>query len=376
MEVKIGGNMGLYIRKSISVGPFQFNLSKSGLGVSAGIKGLRVGTGPRGNYVRLGAKGIYYRTTIPKNSNHQYNKVDLDQFDADVPLSSTYEPLREIESADVTQIVDSSSVELLNELNNKRKKSSSWPFVLALFFGLAYIAYNVQFPQWAVAIILGVGCVLTWVTHIRDILAKTTVLFYDFEPKMESVYAQLLESAEQLAKCSKVWHIAASGRVIDRKYHAGASDLIERKGTTIRVTEPLYLQTNIQTVAIEVGRQTLHFFPDRVLIYDVTGIGAVSYKELSITVNDQRFIEDESVPNDAKVVDKTWKYVNKSGGPDRRFKDNYEIPICLYQDMLLFSQSGLNERIQLSSCGPANDFKSALLNLNSYLPKEVESCAA
>jgi hypothetical protein len=35
--------MGFYIRKAISVGPFRFNLSKSGIGVSAGIKGLRPG---------------------------------------------------------------------------------------------------------------------------------------------------------------------------------------------------------------------------------------------------------------------------------------------------------------------------------------------
>ncbi|MDH5931493.1 DUF4236 domain-containing protein [Vibrio splendidus] len=368
--------MRLYIRKSISVGPFRFNLSKSGLGVSAGIKGLRVGTGPRGNYVRMGVKGIYYRTTIPKNSNNQHDSVNIDPIEACVPLSSTHEPLKEIESSDVTQIVDSSSAELLNELNSKRTKSSSWPFVITLFFSLAFIAYKSQLPQWAIATILGVGCILTWVAHTKDILAKTTVLFYDFEPEMESAYAQLLESAERLAKCSKVWHIAASGRVIARKYHAGASDLVERKGTTIRVTEPLNLQTNIMTVAIVVGRQTLHFLPDRVLIYDVAGIGAVSYKELSITVNDRQFIEDGSVPSDAQVVDKTWKYVNKSGGPDRRFKDNYEIPICLYQDMSFFSQSGLNELIQLSSRGPANDFKLAVVNLNGRLSKEVDSSAA
>lgn len=34
--------------------PFRFNLSNSGIGVSAGIKGFRVGTGPRGNYVHMG----------------------------------------------------------------------------------------------------------------------------------------------------------------------------------------------------------------------------------------------------------------------------------------------------------------------------------
>lgn len=37
--------MGLYLRKSVRVGPLRFNLSKGGVGVSAGIKGFRVGTG-------------------------------------------------------------------------------------------------------------------------------------------------------------------------------------------------------------------------------------------------------------------------------------------------------------------------------------------
>ena len=50
--------MGFYIRKSINAGPFRFNLSQSGLGVSAGIPGFRVGTGPRGNYVHMGRDGI------------------------------------------------------------------------------------------------------------------------------------------------------------------------------------------------------------------------------------------------------------------------------------------------------------------------------
>src|SRR5262245_29762733 len=31
------GNMGFYIRKSISAGPFRFNLSRSGVGMSVGV---------------------------------------------------------------------------------------------------------------------------------------------------------------------------------------------------------------------------------------------------------------------------------------------------------------------------------------------------
>jgi hypothetical protein len=56
--------MGFYIRKSIKAGPFRFNLSKSGLGVSAGVPGFRVGTGPRGNYVHMGRHGVYYRASL------------------------------------------------------------------------------------------------------------------------------------------------------------------------------------------------------------------------------------------------------------------------------------------------------------------------
>lgn len=53
--------MGLYLRKSFRAGPVRFNLSKSGLGLSGGIKGARVGVGPRGTYVHAGRHGLYYR---------------------------------------------------------------------------------------------------------------------------------------------------------------------------------------------------------------------------------------------------------------------------------------------------------------------------
>ena len=40
--------MGFYYRKSVNLGPFRVNLSKSGLGYSFGGRGFRVGTTARG----------------------------------------------------------------------------------------------------------------------------------------------------------------------------------------------------------------------------------------------------------------------------------------------------------------------------------------
>jgi hypothetical protein len=57
--------MGFFIRRSFSVGPFRFNLSKSGVGVSAGVKGLRIGTRPDGkSYVTGGRGGLYFRQNL------------------------------------------------------------------------------------------------------------------------------------------------------------------------------------------------------------------------------------------------------------------------------------------------------------------------
>jgi hypothetical protein len=40
--------MGFYYRKSVNLGPFRVNLSKSGVGYSVGGRGFRVGTSARG----------------------------------------------------------------------------------------------------------------------------------------------------------------------------------------------------------------------------------------------------------------------------------------------------------------------------------------
>ncbi|WP_410669075.1 DUF4236 domain-containing protein [Amycolatopsis sp. cmx-4-68] len=56
--------MSIYLRTSIRLGPVRVGVSKSGIGVSAGVPGLRLGTGPRGSYVRVGVGGVSYRATL------------------------------------------------------------------------------------------------------------------------------------------------------------------------------------------------------------------------------------------------------------------------------------------------------------------------
>jgi hypothetical protein len=62
--------MGFFLRKSIKFGPLRINLSKSGLGLSGGIKGARISAGPRGPQLNVGRKGIYYRKQLGSRTPH------------------------------------------------------------------------------------------------------------------------------------------------------------------------------------------------------------------------------------------------------------------------------------------------------------------
>lgn len=350
--------MGIYLRKSINVGPLRFNLSKSGIGISTGFKGFRIGSGPRGNYVHMGRGGVQYRATLPPASHPAPKYSDSPDANPTIQLS-THAPLERIESADVSQIVDSSSQELLNELNEKWKRPLIWPWVAAAS-AIAYFGIPNEFPNWSSYVVFILGCIAIYYTYTKDLLNKTVVLFYEFEPDIEVAYTGLHDAAEQLASCAASWHIAAAGQVYDPKYHAGAGALVQRKKTSIKKAEPPFLKTNIETIQIGVGRQVLHFFPDRVLIFDKGRVGAINYQDLIIEVSPKQFIEEQGVPRDAKVVDRTWRYVNKKGGPDKRFKDNREIPVCLYDELQFSSHTGLNEVIQISKAGIGSDFANAV----------------
>lgn len=367
--------MGFYLRKSISLGPLRFNLSKSGVGVSAGIKGLRVGTGPRGNYVHMGRGGLYYRTTLPSSTPKHSPSVTPSFTPTPNIKPGTHAPLVEIDSADVSQMTDSSSRELLDELNKKLKIIRLRPIIVAVCVLALIIAMSSGWPGWALFLLLVISGAAIYTAHNRDLLAKTTVLFYDFDPELEAVYENFLVWAEHLGSSARVWHVAAGGRVFDQKYHAGANKLIQRNQTFIRKAAPPYLKTNIVTIAVNVGRQTLHFFPDRLLVYAPNGVGAVNYQDLHVQVESTQFIEDGMVPLDAKVIDRTWRYVNKNGRPDLRFKVNPQLAVCLYETINFWSGSGLNEVLQISRCEIGQGFAHALAVLGGRIQYDRQQLA-
>ncbi len=129
------------------------------------------------------------------------------------------------------------------------------------------------------------------------------------------------------------------------------------------------MRTNIPIPAIFLGRLALYFLPDRLLVREGNVFGAVLYRDMSIHLGSQQFIEDEAVPRDAEVVDHTWAFVNKDGGPDRRFSNNRRLPICLYEEISLDSPNGLNELLQVSRIGVGTELDATTRRLSELLAR-------
>ena len=62
------------------------------------------------------------------------------------------------------------------------------------------------------------------------------------------------------------------------------------------------------------------------------------------------FIEVEAVPADARVIDHAWKKSNRDGSPDRRFRDNRQIPVVQCGGLHFSTHMGLEEVYHVSDC--------------------------
>ena len=360
--------MPFYIRKSVSAGPFRFNLSKSGIGVSAGIKGLRIGTGPRGHYIHAGRGGLYYRSSISAGSKTKHKNIPSSVRPSPPNIQTYAEPgveMVRVSSRDVMEMEDARFSEILSDLNNKQKSTS---MRTALGWGSGALAVLATIVGGGTGMLIGmIFCGMTFFFGAwLDSFKRTSVLMYELDDDARLAYEALTSSFDALMVCVGKWHVDAGGAVQDIhawKRNAGAGHILDKRPTTFDYSLPRVVTSNITPPAIQSGKETLYFLPDFLLVVERDKVGAVAYDSLSIRAQESHFIEEGTVPSDTKIIAHTWKHPNKSGGPDRRFANNFQIPVCLYESIYLTSSNGLNELLQVSRNGVTAPFARAIAAL-------------
>lgn len=96
------------------------------------------------------------------------------------------------------------------------------------------------------------------------------------------------------------------------------------------MTRPKLLKTNVQVLGVDAGSIKLYLLPDRLFVFQDGVYTTISYSEIQTSCQELEYVEQETLPSDAKVIGHTWKYVRRDGGPDRRFNNNKRLPIVEY----------------------------------------------
>lgn len=335
--------MGFRYRKSINLGGgFRINLSKSGIGYSWGKKGHRVTKTAKGTTRRTASipgTGISYVHETGKNNgvgSHRGN----------TPTSPQFIPAIDNNHYDTQNIVNNVATAMVSEGLEDMLASASQALKLNKLANIGL---------WITAV-LGFGYPVFFLFTLAFLILKIFVrtkgtidLDYSIEPDQQAVVDGRIKPMIEITKCAKVWRIMQTSKVIDRKYAAGASSTVNRTACKVATKPPFPFKANLEIATFKAGKETLLFLPDKLFIMQKSKIGALNYNDIISSSHTTRFIESEGVPKDSQVVAQTWKYVNKSGGPDRRFKDNRQLPVCLYGELELSSTSGLNTVIMYSN---------------------------
>lgn len=363
--------MPFYIRKSFGSKGLRVNISKSGIGFSTGIKGLRISTGPKGTYINSGSNGFYYRQRIgPPGGISFYprkrpspNSVSTNGV-GQIPGPAGAGPAQSLLSLGVSGQQPASMTSVLREINEiaATPDYTIIPLAVASPIALFLMAIN---PLAAVLPFL-VGLAGTLIIAAKNAKDRKYELNYNLDPASAKVYCDLLDSFVRLQTCVASWIVTSHAPVWDYKRNAGASSFVSRVRRSVGNHFDSIVRTNVRTVAINGGSFSLMLLPDMVLLRQGKQYWSVTYSQMFAQCGQTSFIENEFVPGDTTIIGYTWQFVNKDGGPDRRFANNRQIPICSYGVLVIGHHP--STIVNIMSSNP-----NATLGIDAALTKYVRS---
>lgn len=260
----------------------------------------------------------------------------------------------------------------VNELNNEFDRNLSTilsknfvTYIIAavlvcLTFIINWVTFDkynkvLSFPQFL--LVLCAIILFAWLLSF----GRFTRVEYVWDSYIHSLLEKRNGAFSYLLSCSRIKLFA--GQTVENcpKKNAGSRHRIDLQSTKMILSKaPKYLKiaNDLKIIQIKSKGQQVLFLPDRILIVKKRIVFSEFYKNVSVHLESSRYIENTGVPSDAQVVDYTWQYVNVDGSPDRRYNNNYRIPICNYANVTFSGKRGKLFCIVVSSYKKAYDFVS------------------
>jgi hypothetical protein len=370
--------MGWRFRKSFQVLPgVRLNLTTRGLSATVGSAPFSLNFGPRGVYsnVSIPGTGIWNRQRLDAPTSEHASVPHLPPAPnpihdpvPTVPSSPSLPPVArpgtEIRSAS-TELLNSESMnqfrDLLrhtyqertilegelsianSELKTARMRLQSWGngFLMRRLFKRKFAERKDIFET-------AQAKAAEFTEQLR--LTRLTAHF-DVDREQAEPYYKMRDDFAILCECRKIWDTLSREAVNRFVTRSAASEAITREAVLFRLAECDVLQweQKVPYLPNRVGGD-LYIYPGFVL-YRASrqAFALIDFHDVKLEFRLQRYIESEVIPNDTQIVGQAWAKSNKDASPDRRFKNNYQIPIVLYGVLAFKSKSGLNEEFHVSN---------------------------
>ena len=190
----------------------------------------------------------------------------------------------------------------------------------------------------------------------------------DLQEEEKNKYVEFIGAFTNLMKCQKVWYV---NEMIDNDdVKSSASSLVKKTSASLSQGGFGFIKVSNWVPVFNNGNMLLYFFPKFIIkssINDVLDFDVFPYDDVVVSFQSTRFVEDGPVPTDAKQIGYTYQYVNKNGGPDRRYSYNPRYPLLQYGDIFIGLNS--NFRFQFSNCESAEKFVQQFHNLTQKINK-------
>ena len=379
--------MGLRYRSSFKLFPgIRLNLSKSGVSASFGVPGATINLGPHGARATIGlpGTGLSYSTRLgggantapawsgPESASHQPAAPTVPE--PAPPPAIPAGNVRRIASASIERRTSEGLQSLKSMLVEARRQRREIQEDLAQaeaklasetaeltrrrgsIFRFFYKRQVAELTNARPELQAEVERLRAWLeaTHIDTA--------FEIGDEAEWTYGALVSAFEALSKCDKVWDVTTEADVDRRAERSIASTAVTRTQVKLSFSSHELIRFSSHAMRFEnANGEDIIIYPAMALTPRTDGeFALVDLRDLNLRVQQTRFVEAEAVPSDAQVVGQVWCKANRDGSPDRRFKDNYQVPVCLYGDLTFHSVTGLLEGYSVSNVGAATAFAAAL----------------
>jgi hypothetical protein len=161
---------------------------------------------------------------------------------------------------------------------------------------------------------------------------KRTKVFigYVLAPEAEMKLKQILRAFATLSRCSGVWAFQVQANTDDKqwKYNAGGLFSVAKLPVAFFNRPIPNIETNINVCGVAYRQMAIYFLPEKLLIIDGKQARHIPYSGVGITRTHLEYVETQGhVFPDSIIIEHRWKFINRDGSPDRRFKENIQVPL-------------------------------------------------